>query len=174
MHFLGIYICRWSTLHCRQSCRKKDRQKKTLWHRCRWLPTESLRTQSFFNRSTLSRCVTAQQTSYQNNKALSDFFFSIGKRGFLERPKDASLKCRHPSLIQTLLTACKKIALYILLLLMYENHSASSKTHIFDSLAENVFHRSKETVLRRRWMLFSVIWSRLGRSCFARKVWLNI
>ncbi len=151
----------------------KDRQKRTLWHRCKWLPTESLSTQSFCIRSTLSRCVTAQQTSYQNNKALSDFS-SIAKRGFLERPKDAPLKYRHPSLIQTLLTACKQSVLYILLLLMYENHSASCKTHIFGSLAVNVFHRSKETVLRRRWMLFIVIWSRLGRKSFARKVWLNI
>lgn len=96
-----FYIYRWSTLHCRRSCRKKDRQKRMLWHSCRWLPTESLRTQSFSNRSTLSRCVTAQQTSYQKNKAFS----SIGKRGFLERP----LKYRHPSLIQTLLTAWKKV-----------------------------------------------------------------
>ncbi len=153
---------------------QKERQaKETLWHRCRWLPTESWEHRAS-STGQHSPGVLLHNRLHTRIIKLCQTFSSIAKRGFLERPKDASLKYRHPSLIQTLLTACKKSVLYILLLLMYENHSASSKTHIFDSLAENVFHRSKETVLRRRWMLFNVIWSRLGRSCFARKVWLNI
>lgn len=127
-----------------------------LWHRCTWLPTESSRTRSFCNRSTLFRCVTAHQTSHQNNKAQSDL--SLYKHGeILGKTKGCITEVQRPLTSLKTFSLPVKVYCTFCCLMMNENHSASSKTHISETLAKNVFHRRRETVLRRRWMLFMVI-----------------
>lgn len=88
---------------------------------------------------------------------LGETFSCISMGKFLERPKDGQLKYKHCLPHSNPSHYLKKVYFTFCCLIMYENHSASSKSHIFESLAKNVFHRRRETVLRRRWMLFKVI-----------------